>query len=217
MTKSNKKILAYLAIAIIAVAIFGYIGFQIGGYFEKQHKETTKNDTVCIVKYDNTSINALRKENKELYEQIKKLKGAESAVQIRYKYIYCTDTIKEAEFVYGEDSIYHFECNNDTVKTEVDVKAKSLDWCFFTTEFNGKFTIINQEDGDGTTTTIIHDNNVEIVGEPTVWHRKTSFKEAFTVGPTFGVGYGLINKKPDVYIGVSVGYNLLSIKSKKRH
>lgn len=211
MAEKNRKILKYVAITFLAVAIFSCAAFYVGGYFEKQHKETTKNDTVCIVKYDNTSINALRKENKELYEQIKKLKDVESAIEIRYKYVYCTDTIKEVEFVYGEDSIYHFECDNDTIKTNVDVKAKDLEWCFFETEFNGKFTIINQEDGDGTTTTIIHDNNVDIIGEPTVWHRKTKFREAFTVGPTIGVGYGVINKKPDVYVGITIGYNLLSI------
>lgn len=217
MEISKKRTIAYIVIAVLAVAIFAYLGFYAGGYFEKQNKEVIKGDTVCVVKYDNTSINALKKENKELYDQIKKLKNVESAIQIRYKYIYCTDTIKETQFVYGNDSIYHFECDNDTIKTNVDVKAKGLEWCFFNTEFNGKFTIINQEDGDGTTTTIIHDPNVDIIGEPTVWHRKTTFKEAFTVGPTIGVGYGFINKKPDVYVGISVGYNLLSIKSKKRH
>lgn len=216
MKKNNKNIISYIAIVLIAVAIFSAF-FYIGGYFEKQHRETTKNDTVCVVKYDNTSINALRKENKELYEQIKKLKDVESAIEIRYRYIYCTDTIKETEFVYTKDSIYHFECDNDTIKTKVDVKAKGLEWCFFETEFNGKFTIINQENGEGTTTTIIHDNNVDIIDNPTVWHRKTKFKEAFTIGPTVGIGYGVVNKKPDVYIGLSIGYNLLRIKSKKRN
>lgn len=217
-TQKNKtKYIIAIVLCLLAIAFFSYIGFYVGGFFEKQNKTVTKNDTVCVVKYDNTSINALRKENKELYDQIKKLKNVESAVEIRYKYVYSTDTIKETEFVYGPDSIYHFECDNDTVKTNVDVKARGLEWCFLNTEFNGKFTIISQEDGDGTITTILHDDNVDIIGDPIVWHRKTTFKEAFTIGPTIGVGYGFINKKPDIYIGISIGYNLLSIKGKKRN
>ena len=64
---------------MLAVAIFAYLGFYAGGYFEKQNKEVIKSDTVCVVKYDNTSINALKKENKEIYDQIKKLKNVSSA------------------------------------------------------------------------------------------------------------------------------------------
>ena len=38
--------------------------------------------------------------------------------------------------------------------------------------------------------------------------KKKPFKDRIKVIPNVGVGYGLINKKPDIYIGVGIGYEL---------
>ncbi len=38
--------------------------------------------------------------------------------------------------------------------------------------------------------------------------KKKSFKDRIKVIPNVGVGYGLINNKPDIYIGVGIGYEL---------
>ena len=42
-----------------------------------------------------------------------------------------------------------------------------------------------------------------------MWHRKNDKKwyQKFNVSPQIGVGYGMFNKKIDVYVGVGVGYN----------
>lgn len=38
--------------------------------------------------------------------------------------------------------------------------------------------------------------------------KKKTFKDRIKVIPNVGVGYGLINNKPDIYIGVGIGYEL---------
>ena len=41
-----------------------------------------------------------------------------------------------------------------------------------------------------------------------MWHRKDTKKwyQRFTISPQIGVGYGMINRKVDTYVGVGVGY-----------
>lgn len=48
----------------------------------------------------------------------------------------------------------------------------------------------------------IHRNDTTIVKEIT----KFKWKKGIKVVPQVGVGYGLFNKKPDMYVGVGVGY-----------
>lgn len=38
--------------------------------------------------------------------------------------------------------------------------------------------------------------------------KKKSFKDRIKIVPNIGLGYGLINNKPDIYIGVGIGYEL---------
>ena len=42
-----------------------------------------------------------------------------------------------------------------------------------------------------------------------MWHRENKEKwyKKFVVGPQVGVGYGVLNKKIDVYVGAGVSYN----------
>lgn len=39
-------------------------------------------------------------------------------------------------------------------------------------------------------------------------NRKKTFKDRFHLSPSLGVGYGLINKKVDIYAGVSINFEL---------
>lgn len=52
---------------------------------------------------------------------------------------------------------------------------------------------------------VIKTNTIEVtkfIKEP------KKFKDRFHISPQLGVGYGLINKKPDVYVGFGVSYEL---------
>ena len=175
-----------------------------------------KNTYVRI--YESQKLDKLKRENKELYDSIKKLQNVESGMIIKFREHYNTDTIFVDNFIVQRDtirinneekidSIYHYVENNDTVTLNIDIKAKELEWCKTDFTINDQFMIINREK-DGVNQTIIgHSDNATIEGT-TMWHRKTDKKwyQRFGIGPQVGVGYGVFTKKPDVYVGVGVSY-----------
>ena len=89
----------------------------------------------------------------------------------------------------------------------IDVKAKQLQWMQADFTINDKFMIINREKDGVNQTLISHSDNATIEGT-TMWHRQEGKKwyQRFTVSPQVGAGYGIVNKKFDVYVGVGVGY-----------
>lgn len=187
---------------ILCVAVF------IGNRNLKKERDIQREETY-IKMYESQKIAELEKKNKALYDSLMKKsdKTPESAIEIRYKYKYKTDTIKVTEFAVGNDSIYHYSHDNDTVKTNIDIKARDLEWCKVDAQINEKFTIINRTDGNENETTINHSSNAEITGVD-AWHRKRTFKDRFNVSVGVGAGYGVFTHKPDMWVGVSVGVKL---------
>ena len=106
------------------------------------------------------------------------------------------------------DSVYHYTQNNDTVNLNIDVKAKELEWVNADFKLHDQFMIINREKDGVNQTLINHSGNVTIENT-TMWHRKNDKKwyQKFTISPQVGVGYGIFNKKFDVYGGVGIGYH----------
>lgn len=172
------------------------------------NSEEYKKELSYIKIYESQTIEALKKENKELYDSIKQLKDVESAVEVKYVYKYKTDTIRVTEFKEIEkDSLYRYELDNDTIQFNVDLKAKNLEWMKTDFKINDKFVLINRESDGLNKTTVTGSPNVDIVNVDT-WHRKDKLKwnERFVVSPQVGVGVGLFNKNLDVYVGVGVSY-----------
>lgn len=183
--------------------------------------EYNKENTYIRI-YESQKLNKLKRENRELYDSISKLKDVESGMVIKFREHYNTDTIKVDKFivqrdtvrVYADnnvyeqiDSVYHYTQNNDTVNLNIDVKAKQLQWMQADFTINDKFMIINREKDGVNQTLISHSDNATIEGT-TMWHRQEGKKwyQRFTVSPQVGAGYGIVNKKFDVYVGVGVGY-----------
>ena len=104
-------------------------------------------------------------------------------------------------------SIYHYTQNNDTVNLDIDIKAKELQWCKADFTISDQFMIINREK-DGVNQTLINHSDNATIESTTMWHRKDTKKwyQRFTISPQIGVGYGMINRKVDTYVGVGVGY-----------
>lgn len=163
--------------------------------------------------YNSERLSELKKENQALYDSVRNLRNAESAIEVRYKYIYKTDTIRVVEFEHLKDSVYVYKKIGDTVSTYVTIKAKDLSWCKIEAEVNSKFQVITQEQNGQVITTINHDTSLVITGVDT-WHAKSKWYDGFFVGPSVGVGYGPINNKFDVFFGLSIGYDLMSIKKR---
>ena len=233
MSEKSKKFIDIIQWVLIAVLI----GFCVysqwtikNSGFQEVVVEQDKNGKYTQI-YDSQKMEVLKKENKELYDSIKKLKNVESAVVIKYKYKYSTDTVRVTDkqyvavpveknitdtiYRYAEehhtDSIYHYTENNDTVSYNLDICASQLQWHRLDFQINDRLTLINQNDGnDHNILTVDHGDNMEIEGV-TAWHKKkgNSFKDRFFFGPSVNVGYGIFNKKVDVFIGVSVGFDLI--------
>lgn len=177
-------------------------------YFSKSNIKTEKEiqtETTYVKVYESQRLAALEKENKILYDSIKNLHDVESAVEIKYVYKIKTDTITVEKFIQKEDSVWAVELNNDTIKTNIEIKANDLKWCNVETEINDKFTIITQEDNNKVQTQINHSPNVSI-DNVDMWHRKKNWTDNFHHGPSVTAGYDLINKNFGVMIGYSIIY-----------
>lgn len=209
-------------IGLIAMLVIQGIHYQQAKKDLVTSAEYNKENTYVRI-YESQRLDKLKCENRELYDSIKKLNDAESGMFIKFREHYVTDTITVDKFVVQRDtikvvadndkvyenvdSIYHYTQNNDTVSLDIDIKAKELQWCKADFTINDQFVIINREKNGVNQTFINHSDNVTIEST-TMWHRKNTKKwhQRFVISPQVGVGYGVFNKKADMYIGVGIGY-----------
>ena len=191
-----------LIVLLIGVACFLYFG-------KKQHvdEKIQQTEESYVKIYESQKMAALEKENKQLYDSIKNLQNVESVVEIKYIYKTTTDTITVEKFTQKEDSVWTVEVDNDTVKTNIEIKANELKWCNVSTEINDKFTLITQSDEDTNEviTEVKHSPNVDIQ-ETTMWHKKKKWTDNFHHGPSVTAGYDVINKRFGMVVGYSIIY-----------
>lgn len=209
-------------IGLIAMLVIQGVNYQQTKKDLVTSVEYNKENTYVRI-YESQRLDKLKRENRELYDSIKKLNDVESGMVIKFREHYVTDTIMVDKFVVQRDtirvvadnnkvyesvvSIYHYTQNNDTVNLDIDIKAKELQWCKADFTISDQFMIINREKGGVNQTLINHSDNATIEST-TMWHRKDTKKwyQRFTISPQIGVGYGMINRKVDTYVGVGVGY-----------
>lgn len=209
-------------IGLIAMLVIQGVNYQQAKKDLVTSAEYNKENTYVRI-YESQRLDKLKRENRELYDSIKKLNDVESGMVIKFREHYVTDTIMVDKFVVQRDtirvvadnnkvyesvdSIYHYTQNNDTVNLDIDIKAKELQWCKADFTISDQFMIINREK-DGVNRTLINHSDNATIESTTMWHRKDTKKwyQRFTISPQIGVGYGMINRKVDTYVGVGVGY-----------
>ena len=209
-------------IGLIAMLVIQGVNYQQTKKDLVTSAEYNKENTYVRI-YESQRLDKLKRENRELYDSIKKLNDVESGMVIKFREHYVTDTIMVDKFVVQRDtirvvadndkvyesvvSIYHYTQNNDTVNLDIDIKAKELQWCKADFTISDQFMIINREK-DGVNQTLINHSDNATIKSTTMWHRKDTKKwyQRFTISPQIGVGYGMINRKVDTYVGVGVGY-----------
>ena len=208
----NKKLQSILLrITLLFVLAGACFVVYMGNRQIKHDREIAKEETYIKI-YESQSIEKLKKENRELYDSLKVLsdRKPESAVIIKYKYKYLTDTLFVDNFTQDEDSIYHYVSDNDTIRTEVDVAARELAWLKIQHTFNSRFMIINRVGDDGTVeTTINHDPNIDIIGVD-AWHTKKTktWKDRLFIGPAVQSGWDPVRKQVTFSFGLSAGFDL---------
>ena len=211
-----------LIIGLAAMLIMQGLSYQRVRNDLVTSEEYNKENTYVRI-YESQKWDKLKRENRELYDSIAKLKDVESGMVIKFVEHYNTDTITVDRFVIQRDtvkyllndsieyqkidSIYHYQQDNDTINLSIDVKAEALQWINADFQIHDQFMIINREK-DGVNQTFINHSDNATVENTTMWHRKNTEKwyNRFVISPQVGVGYGMFNKKLDVYVGAGVSY-----------
>ena len=209
LTERQKKIIDIAQWVMIAVLAFVCAVVFVGNK-KLESQRTLRQERIYTRIYDSQTIESLRKENKALYDSIATLAGlgeSEAAVIIKYRTKYVRDTIRAVEFKETPDSTYLYTEESDSVDTRVELSAKQLNWMSVSTTLKGNLTLVNATDGNTTQTTVAHPSNMEVEGV-TTWHKKTTWKDRISYGPSVGVGYGAINRKPDIFVGFTVTYDI---------
>lgn len=203
----------WVLIGILSVLLI--VLFKSNKELESSFKSYKKDGTLMITSQSQT-ISQLKKANRELYDSIKNIADVKQAAIIKYRYVYNGDTVyvnREIPISSQKDSLYAFEHKSDSISYKLNVKGTNIAWYKLNFTINDKLMLINREK-DGHNETSISASNGQII-DANFYNKKdnrNNFINRFSVGPSFGLGYGLLSKKPDVYAGVSITFRLNRLK-----
>lgn len=153
--------------------------------------------------YSSENFSQLKKENKELYSQLRDKESLVEAIKFEYKYKY-EGKEHSIDNSIQSDSCYRFQENTDTVSYNLEIWATHIQKYKINFSLTNEFLITRQS--------IDNQNKIEInsqlpgkIQDVTVWTKPTK-KKRFGAGISIGAGYGLITKKPDIFIGITGTY-----------
>ena len=153
--------------------------------------------------YSSEDFSQLKKENKELYSQLRDKESLVEAIKFEYKYKY-EGKEHSIDNSIQSDSCYRFQENTDTISYNLEIWATHIQKYKINFSLTNEFLITRQS--------IDNQNKIEInsqlpgkIQDVTVWTKPTK-KKRFGAGISIGAGYGLITKKPDIFIGVTGTY-----------
>lgn len=162
-------------------------------------------------------VKLLKQTNEELYDQVKKLKA--KPAEVVYVNVEVPYPVHDTTFVLADSTNYmkqpfdfsdkwrtlsgYLEYNKPNLGLTID---KDIVYADLTVAIKDSRVFVTSNNP------YLQYNDIQGVVLP-----KTQPRWSIGVGPQFGVGYGFINKKPDIYvgIGVSFNYNLYSFGKKK--
>lgn len=183
--------------------------------------------------YYEKEIGDLRKENKELYDSLKKYKkDIDFLVQFKYKKSYDTGVVhtkKNNSSVEPKEQPTSVQDNvvtdvleaktyeylsepNDTFEYKLRINSeKEPNWYSLSANVKDKFTIVNKNKDDSSINHItIGSQGSGEISDVTVFKKKEKkkFKDRFAVGPGATAGYDPINKNWGVMVGVTASFDL---------
>ena len=160
--------------------------------------------------YYDKSIKDLKKENKALYDSVSKYKNVESALLIKYRYKYSTDTVYTSSPISSEPiKVYNYKKDNDTISYDLAIgSSQEPKWYKLIFSLKDNITVINKKDGDINQTIVSPSTNADITITPFHTKEKNKFWKRFVIGPQIGVYYGTLNKKPDIGFGFGLSFNI---------
>lgn len=181
--------------------------------------------------YYEKEISSLRKENKELFDSIKKYKkDIDFLVQFKYKKSYETGVVhtkknnsqsvtvtKEEQGINPEEKLeaktYEYLSEpNDTFEYKLRINSeKEPNWYSLSANVKDKFTIVNKSKDDSNINHItIGSQGSGEISDVTVFKKKEKKKlrDRISIGPGATAGYDPINKNWGVMVGIGVSYDL---------
>lgn len=156
-------------------------------------------------------FNELKKENKALYDSLKKYKNQVTyLIQFNDKKEYTTGQVDICEDTTNTSTTFEYTNEpNDTMRYNLKINAdKEPYWYSLDITTNTEYTIVNKRYDDGLNHTIIEGGGE--ISDVTVYKKKeyTKFIDRFSFGPSIGVGYDPVNKRITPMIGVGVTFDL---------
>lgn len=181
--------------------------------------------------YYEKEISSLRKENKELFDSLKKYKkDIDFLVQFKYKKSYETGVVhtkknnsqsvtvtKEEQGINPEEKLeaktYEYLSEpNDTFEYKLRINSeKEPNWYSLSANVKDKFTIVNKSKDDSNINHItIGSQGSGEISDVTVFKKKEKKKlrDRISIGPGATAGYDPINKNWGVMVGIGVSYDL---------
>ena len=213
-----------LCLSIITIGLLIYTHYELDksrkliGEIEYYDSLNTYNKL-----YYDKSFSSLEKENKQLYDSLKRYKDQISyLVQFTHEKDYNTgniatkpisvDTLHDTIIVNEPlvSKTYEYQSQpNDTFQYKLKVNSYTEpNWYNLQAKVKNKFTIVNKEDGNGGNHITIGSENGGVISNVTAYKKKKSFWKRFVVGPSVTAGYDPINRNFGVTVGVGVTYDL---------
>lgn len=218
----NKCLIIVLSLLLVIAALIGYTHYKIENSYKKINEIEFKDSLNKYNKiYYETTINELKKTNKQLYDSLDASKNMiDFLIQFNAKQEY-----KTGKVIIKHDTTYidttkvkdakTFEYSNvnpnDTMNYKLKINSsEEPNWYSLDISTSTKYTIVNKDYGNNTNhITIDGGGNATDISNVTVFKKKKkTFWSRFGVGPSVTAGYDVINKNFGVMPGVSVTYDL---------
>ena len=215
---------------IILFVVIGFLIYKICSISASQDEvkaemEHYANNVYTKIYYDE-EIETLKKENRELYDSIKKYKDEiDYLIQFKYEKKFSTGIVEiEKEDSVIEEKVntittFEYENNeNDTLKYNLKIGSTvEPNWYSLDFTLSDNFTIVNKKINDINKIEIKSDNE-GLIDNTTIIRKKEkyNFFDHIAIGPSVTCGYDFAKKESEFIVGFSITYDISDLFKKKK-
>lgn len=232
--KNNKKVIKYCFLILFAffAVLFGY--YKYTNYRKAKVIEYVDSTGTYHRQYNEGDFNDLKKENKELYDSLKKYKDKiDFLTQFNYdksynsgKVVVQTKEVQTPTYVKNKDGqyvenieeakTYEYENEpNDSINYKLQINStREPNWYSLNVKLHDKITIVNKDEGNGVNHLTIETDNKADISNVTTFKKKKK-KNIFNkiaIAPGVFYGYDIKSKQMGYGVGITIGYNIFGTK-----
>ena len=221
MKEKTKNFIKRWWFDIIFCFVVLFIAKWVYGCNEKKGSDMIPQEAEWVDNTDNTynkiyfdkEFSDLKKENKALYDSLKKYKNKiDYLVQFSYEKSYSSGKVETADTTQKtEAKTFTYESEpNDTFEYKLRINAdKEPYWYDLDAKVKDKITLVNMKtDGSDVNQLSIKSDIKAEIGNVTTFNKqqKESFLKHFKVAPSVTFGYDVLNNNMGIVVGVSLSY-----------